>query len=146
MNETIKLTGYIKYVLTRADGSVKDAWEGPNLVVTAGKTALAAWLAAATQSAKFMPYIALGSGTSAASASDTALGTELARVAGTITSASNVYQNVASFPAGTGTGTIAELGLLSASSSGTLFARQVFTARPKDATDTLTVTWAVTFA
>lgn len=146
MNDSIKISGHVKYVLTRADGSVKDAWDASNLVVTAGKTALAAWLAAATQSAKFMPYIALGSGTTSASVSDTALGTEVARVAGTIASSSNVYQNAAVFGAGVGTGTIAELGLLSAVSAGTLFARQVFSARPKDATDTLTVTWSVTFA
>ena len=146
MNDMLKITGKVSYVLARADGSVKDAWEAANLVVTAGKVALAAWLAASTQSAKFMPYIGLGSGTTAAQATDTALETELARVAGTITSSSNVYQNVAVFGAGTGTGTIAELGLLSAASSGTLFAHQIFSARPKDATDTLTVTWAITFA
>ncbi len=146
MNESIKLSGYVVCELRRADGSLKDKWENHNLVVTAGKNALATWLAASSQSTKFMPYVAIGSGTTSPQAVDTALETELARAAGTITSSTNVYQNVASFGAGTGTGTIAEVGLLSASSSGTMFARQTFTARPKDATDTLSVTWAVTFS
>lgn len=145
MNDSIKVSGHVGYKLS-GPGKPDDIWENENLVVTAGKVALAAWLAAATQSGKFMPYVGLGSGTTAAQATDVALGTELARVAGTITSSSNIYQNVASFGAGVGTGTISELGLLSASSSGTMFARQVFSARPKDATDTLTVTWSVTFS
>lgn len=146
MDDAIKLSGWVKCELKDVHGRIKDAWEDHNLVVTAGKNFLATWLATATQSTKFMPYVAIGSGSTSPQAIDTTLGTELARAAGTITSATNVYQNAASYAAGVGTGTIAEVGLFSASSAGTMFARQTFTARPKDATDTLTVTWSITLS
>lgn len=146
MNDTLKLTGHVSYKLFRADGSLKDAWDVNNIVVTAGKTYLAAWIAAASQAGAFMAYVAAGSGSTAAALADTALGTELARVAGTVTSSVNVWQNQATFSAGVGTGTWAEAGLFSASSSGTMFARQVFSARVKEATDTIQVTWQVTIS
>lgn len=146
MNDTLKLKGHVSYKQFGADGKLKDAWEVDNIVVTAGKTYLAAWIAAASQAGKFMEYVGVGSSSTAATLGDTALGTELARVAGTITSSVNVWQNQATFSAGVGTGTWQEAGLLSASSSGTLFARQVFSARVKEATDTIQVTWQVTIS
>lgn len=146
-NESLKVTGAFTLELRDASGALKDRREVKNTVTTVGKTALATWLAAATQSATFMPYVALGTGTNAASTGDTTLQTELStRVAGTITSSTNVFQSVATFGAGTDTGAVTEAGLMSASSSGTLFARQVFSVINKGASDSLTVTWQVTFS
>lgn len=146
MNNEIKLPirGDIEFVLRGPDGQIKDKWEIRNTITTAGKTALATWLATGTQSTKFMPYIGIGEGTTGAAVGDTALESELVRQAGTITSATNVYTNTTTFAAGTGTGAVTEAGLLSASESGTLFARQVFTAKNKGALDTLDVTWNIT--
>lgn len=146
-NESIKAKGHIKFELFDENGKLKELREIDNVVVTVGKTYLATWLAAASQAGAFMQYIALGTGTTAASAADTALQTELAtRVAGTITSSTNVWQNQATFGAGVDTGAVTESGLLSASSSGTLFAHQVFAVINKAAGDSLQVTWTVTFS
>jgi hypothetical protein len=145
--ETIKATGRIKFELFDSSGALKDTREINNVVVTVGKNYLANWLTAATQSGPFMSYIALGTGTNAASASDTALQTELStRVQGTLSNASNVWQNVATFGAGVDTGSITESGIFSASSGGTMLARQVFSVITKGAGDTLQVTWQVTLA
>lgn len=146
-NETIAAKGHINFKLFDNQGNLKDERDISNVVVTVGKTYLAAWIAAASQAGQFMQYIALGTGTTAASAADTALQTELStRVAGTLTSSGAVWQNQATFGAGVDTGAVTESGLLSAASVGTLFAHQVFAVINKGAGDSLQVTWSVTFS
>lgn len=147
MDEQLKVKGHIHATLRGPDGQIKTERDINNVVVTVGKNYLAAWLAAASQAGKFMSYIALGTGTNAAVAGDTALQTECAtRVLGTLTSSTNVWQNVATFSAGVDTGMITEAGLFTASSVGTMFARQVFSVIDKQAGDTLELTWQVTFS
>jgi len=145
--DTIKVTGRIKFELFDSSGNVKDIREVNNVVVTVGKTYLAAWLIAATQADYFMRYIGLGEGVTGPAAGDTTLESPLAtRVAGTLTSATNVWQNVALFGPGVDTGSITESGIFSASSSGTMLARQVFGVITKAAGDSLQVTWQITLA
>jgi hypothetical protein len=147
MEEKMKLTGYIRFDLFNEKGELKQHEEVKNVVVTVGKNYLANWLTAATQSDYFMRYIALGTGTTAAVAGDTALETELStRVAGTLSSASNVWQNVASFGPGVNTGAVTESGIFDLSSAGTMLARQVFPVVNKGAGDTLQVTWQITIS
>lgn len=150
-NESIKITGSVKVELRDEFGNIKHAHEDHNLVVTVGKDFLAAWLTDATQSTKFMSYVGLGTSNTAASAGQTTLVAELSgggysRVDGSLTSASNVWVNTATFSPGNGTGTLQEVGLFSASTSGTMFARQVFGPYGKAAGDTLSIVWSVTFA
>ena len=146
-SEFLKAKGHITIKLFDKDGNLKEVRDIDNVVVTVGKNFLAQWLTAATQATYFMQYIGLGTGTNAASAGDTALQTELAtRVAGALTNASNVWQNQATFGPGVNTGAITEAGLFSASSAGTMFARQVFSVINKAAGDSLQVTWQVTFS
>lgn len=144
--ESLKATGHVFYTLVGADGNVKDRREVKNLVVTVGKNAVAAALAESPASTDFMPYIAIGSGTAGAVVGNTTLETELSRKLGAKSSTTNVWQNTVTFGAGEGTGTITEAGLFSASSGGTLLARQTFTGIPKSGTDLLVVTWQITFA
>lgn len=145
--ENVTPKGRIKFDLYDASGNLKETREINNVVVTVGKNYLATWLTAATQANYFMQYIALGTGTNAANASDTTLQIELSsRVAGTLTPSSNVWQNVASFGPGVNTGAITESGIFSASSAGTMFARQTFAVINKGAGDSLQVTWQVTFS
>lgn len=147
MEEKIKLSGHINFKLFDKTGKIKDEKSISNVVVTVGKAFLANWLTAATQSGPFMSYIGLGTGTNPASSSDTALQTELAtRVAGTLTNISNVWQNQATFGALVNTGAITEAGIFSASSSGTMLARQTFSAINKSASDSLQVTWQITIS
>ena len=114
-----------------------------NLVVTAGKGYVASRMK--DTSATAMSHMAIGTGSTAAAAGNTALGNQAARVSLTSTTVSGadiVY--VATFPAGTGTAAITEAGIYYASSSGTLLCRTVFSVVNKGASDSMTITWTVT--
>lgn len=129
------------------NGKRKDLRIVENVIVTVGKAFLANWLTAGAQSDYFMRYIGVGTGTNAASASDTGLQTELStRSAGALTNTTNVWQNQATFGPGVDTGAITEAGIFSASSGGTMFARQTFAVVNKAAGDSLQITWQVTFS
>ena len=119
--------------------------ETSNLVVTAGKNHIADRLSSSPGGAA-MGWMAIGTGSTAAAAGDTALGTEIDRNATTsITDSSNVVTYVGDWAAGDGTNSaIAEAGIFNASSAGTMLARATFTAINKGASDTLKITWAVT--
>ena len=113
-----------------------------NLVVTAGKNYVADRM---KNNSSVMSHMAIGSGTTAAAAGNTALGTELGRVALTSTTVSNaVVTYVASFAAGTGTGAVTEAGILTAASNGTMLCRTVFSVVNKGSADSMTITWTVT--
>jgi len=117
--------------------------EVDNLVVTAGKGFVASRMAGT--SANVMSHMAIGTGSSAAGASDTALGSEAARTALTSTNVSGaVVTYVDTFAAGTGTGAITEAAILNASSGGTMLCRTVFSVVNKGASDSMTITWTVT--
>lgn len=151
LNEQIKLNGSVNIKLIGPDGVVKQEHTDHNLVVTVGKNYLAAWLAAASQAGEFMTFIALGTDTSGPASGDTTLGAEFSgggysRVDGTLSSSANVWTNTATFAPGNGTGAITEAGLFTASTVGTMFARQVFAVYNKAAGDTLIVVWNVSFA
>jgi len=143
INDSIKVTGELKLTLTRPDGNVKHEVIIPNLVVTTGKNYIASRMKDASATA--MTHMAVGTGSTAAAAGNTALGTETGRVALTSTTVStNNVAYVATFPAGTGTGALTEAGILNASSSGTLLCRTVFSVINKASADTLGITWTVT--
>ena len=143
INDSIEVTGELKLTLTRPDGHVKHEVIIPNLVVTAGKNYIASRMKDASATA--MTHMAIGTGSTAAAAGNTALGSEAGRVALTSTTVStNNVAYVATFPAGTGTGAITEAEILNASSSGTLLCRTVFSVINKASADTLGITWTVT--
>jgi len=88
-----------------------------------------------------MTHMAVGTGTTAVSASDVALQTEAVRVPLTSLTRSNktvVY--VGDFPAGVGTGALTEVGLFNSASGGNLLSRQVFGVKNKGPNDTLKIT------
>ena len=110
LNDGLKLTGKLSIAI---NGEVVQ--EVPNLVVTAGKGYVASRMK--DDSATAMSHMGIGSGSTAAAASDTALGSQLARTSLTSTTVSGadvVY--VDTFPAGTGTGAITEAGIFNDSS------------------------------
>ena len=117
--------------------------EVDNLVVTTGKGYVASRMKDATATA--MSHMAIGTGSTAAAASDSALGSESARVALTSTTVSGAdITYVATFGAGVGTAPITEAAVLNASSSGTMLCRTVFAVVNKGASDSMTITWTVT--
>ena len=122
-----------------------------NLVTNAG-FALNAGLLSGVGSPAAVGYIALGTGTNPASATDTALQAEittggLARAASTnslvTTSVTNdTAQFLHTFTA-SASFAVTESGLFNAASAGTLFARQVFAAINVNSGDNLQVQWRV---
>lgn len=145
MEEKLGLSGHVLLVLLGPDGKEKDRREIKNLIVGAGLGHMASRLLGTAQAV--MSHMAIGSGSTAAAAANTALGTELGRVALTSTTPSGTYsQNLAyaaTFGAGTGTGSITEAGIFNAASSGTMLCRTTFALITKGAGDTLQVTWTV---
>lgn len=138
LNDGLKLTGKLKIALNG-----ETVQEVNNLVVTDGKEYVASRMKDATATA--MSHMAIGSGSTAAAAGNSALGSELGRVALTSTTVSGaVVTYVATFGAGTGTGAVTEAGILNASSSGDLLCRTVFSVVNKGASDSMTITWTVT--
>jgi hypothetical protein len=148
-SEGITMKGRWRAVLTGPDGTLKDTKEGNNVVVTNGKEFLASFLnsAAAAASTFTCKYLAVGTDATAEAASNTALGSELARQTGTVSYVSNqIYQVTATFAAGVGTGSIVEYGLFSSSTAGTMLARDTEAVIAKGASDILTVTAQITFS
>jgi len=137
------LKGHINIKLFDENGQLKQEIDKPNVITTVGKNYLADWLTAPA----FMQYIGLGTGTAAASAADTDLETPLtSRVAGVLSSTTNIWKNQATFGPGINTGAVTEAGLFSASSSGTMMARQTFSVINKLAGDTIVFTWQITLS
>ena len=141
--DCLKVQGNLIIIKTTGDG-VEDRIEHKNLVVSVGKTNIAARMAGNT--AAVMSHMAIGTGNTAAVVGDTTLSTELSRVALTVaggTPSSNTVTYSASYPAGTGTGALTEAGVFNASSSGTLLCRTVFPVINKQAADSIVITWVI---
>lgn len=140
--ENLKVTGQVKVQLFDKDGKLKDTQDIKNLVVTTGKEFIAARMVGTPTE---MGWMAVGADNTAAAAGNTALGSELGRVALTSDSSTGaVVTYVATFPAGTGTGAVVEAGIFNASSSGTMLCRTVFAVVNKGADDAMTITWQIT--
>ena len=143
--ESVKIKGNLEVILLDQSGIQKDYRKIENLVVAVGKDVIAARLIGNTLAV--MSHMAVGSSATTAATSQTALGTELGRVTLDSTArAANTITYVATFPAGTGTGSLTEAGILNASSSGNLLCRTTFGVVTKGAGDTVVITWNVTVA
>ena len=143
--ESVNVKGNLEVILLDETGKQKDYRKVNNLVVAVGKDVIASRLVG--NSLAVMSHMAVGSSNTTAATSQTALGTELGRVALDSTSrASNTITYVATFPAGTGTGSITEAGILNAGSTGNMLCRTVFGVVTKASGDTVVITWNVTVA
>ena len=145
ITDDVRMKGRLAIVVTAPDGSVKSEQTVDNLVVTTGKNFVASRMAGTSSSV--MSHMAIGTGSTAAAAANTTLGTESARVSLTSTTNNNnavVY--VATFPANSpsSAAAITEAGLFNASSGGTMLCRTVFAQVNKQTADALTITWTVT--
>lgn len=142
LNDQLKVTGDVVVEIIGADGQIKDRREIKNLVVATGKTFIAGRMVGTPT---VMSHMAVGSGSTAAATGDTALGSSLGRVAlSSATSSGAVVTYVATFPAGTGTGAVAEAGVFNDVSAGTMLCRTVFAVVNKGADDSMSITWAIT--
>jgi hypothetical protein len=143
-NEIIEMRGDVVIeIFDEKTGDVRERREVKNLVVTTGKTFIASRMVGT--SSAVMSHMAVGSSSTAASAGDTTLGTELGRVAlSALSSSGAVVTHAATFPAGTGTGAVVEAGIFNAGSAGTMQCRTVFPVVNKGADDAMQITWTVT--
>lgn len=143
--ENLKASGSLRVVVTGADGKVKEEREFKNLVVTVGKNFVASRMVGT--SSAVMSHMAIGSSSTPAAAGDTALGSELGRVAlAGASAATNVVTYTATFPAGTGTGAVVEAGIFNDPSAGTMLCRTVFAVVNKGVDDAMSITWTVTIS
>ena len=137
INDNFALTGALTIAVNN-----KVVQETNNLVVTAGKE----WVADRMNDVNtVMTHMAVGTGTTAAAAGDTALGTQLDRNALTSTTVtSNTIEYACTWAAGDGTGALTEAGIFDASTGGDMLARTVFSVVNKGASDSMTITWTIT--
>jgi hypothetical protein len=140
----VTVVGTPRIVVTDKNGAVKTDFSIPNLVVTAGKGFIASRMLGTSLAT--MTHMALGTGTTAAAAGNTALQTESARAAfsSTPTAVGAVITYTSTFGAGAATGAITEAGIFNASTGGTMLCRTVFPVVNKGADDTMYITWTVT--
>lgn len=141
-NDTLKVTGQVSIQLFDKAGNLKDARQIKNLVVGVGKEFIAARMVGSPSE---MSHMALGADNTAPASGNTALGSELGRVAlASDAAAGAVVTYTAAFPAGTATGAVVEAGIFNASSGGTMLCRTTFAVVNKGADDAMSVTWAIT--
>ena len=143
IKDDVKVVGKLHIQLFDADGNLKHEYHESNLVVNSGLNYIASRMKDASTTA--MSHMAVGSGAVAPAGGNTALGSELGRVALTSTTVTaNAIAYVADFAAGTGTGAITEAGIFNAASSGTMLCRSTFGVVTKSATDSIRITWTIT--
>ncbi len=144
----MKLSGYW-FATVYSGGEIKQHVEGHNVITSDGLSFVAGHLAGAVAAAATftMAYIGLGTNATAESAANTALGAEVARTTGVVSSATGaIYRVTATFPSGTGTGAITEYGLFSSSSAGTMLSRDTEAVVNKGANDELVVVTEITLS
>jgi hypothetical protein len=142
--ENLKLSGKLNIQLFDAAGNLKEEHNRDNLVVTAGLTFICSRMVGTAKAV--MSHMALGSGTTAAAAGQTDLGTLLgSRVAlDSSTPGTNTTQYIATFGAGVSTGAVTEAGIFNADTAGDMLCRTVFPVVNKQSGDTMVITWTIT--
>jgi hypothetical protein len=143
LTESISVRGNLKIDLFDENQNIKDTRHLKNLVVATGKAHITARMTSNTTAV--MSHMAIGSANVAPTTSDTALGTETARVAlDSANVVSNTVTYVATYGAGVGTGPITEAGIFNNASTGTMLCRTRFDVVNKGAADFIVITWNVT--
>ena len=151
MEDVIQLKGSMEMVLLNAyNGEVVERRKIDNTIVTAGRKWVLQQIASSDHvTAQSINYMAIGSDTTAAATSQSALGGETVRKAIGTFSTANLTSNPPSWQAQTsfatneGNTTLAEVCLLNSSANGTMLGRAVFTTINKTTSNTLTISYTV---
>lgn len=146
-NEALNLKGTFIATLYKADGTV-EVVRKDNLILNGGFDFICDAIGNSSSRPAVMGYIALGTGTTAPAATQTALVTEISRKAATYahTAGTKVMTFTATFNPGEATGAITEAGVVNASSGGTFLDRVTFSVINKGADDTLTAQFQFTLS
>lgn len=153
MRDNTTLVGYFIIKVFDKDGRLKDFRFVKNLIVNSGKSGVADRIGDVNSIAAF-EYIAIGTGTTSESASDTALESEVKRKSAskslvTTNVTNDTLQLQATFSSSdglSGSSAITESGVFNSSTGGTMLNRKTFSAVncDWDAGDSLQVTWKIT--
>jgi len=151
--DPVKLKGNFDILHFDADGNLIDERHGSNVITNAGIAEVASLILTDNPgTATAFDYIAIGTGTTAEGATDTALETEITTGGGeraastgtlvttTVTDDTAQLQHTFSF---TSTFAVTEAGILNAASAGTLLCRKTFSAVNVASGDSLQVTYKV---
>jgi hypothetical protein len=146
----VRLSGRVKVQLFDEKGLARQEVVTGNLVVSTGLYHMADQLAAKAQAA--MSHMAVGAGTTAPAAGDTALGNQTedrhavdSKTQGGGGNANRVtYQ--ASWAAGHATGAITEAGIFNSDSAGQMLCRATFPVINKGESDAMVLTWELTIS
>lgn len=145
IQDSLKIKGKLSVEHFDENQNLIDQRNVNNLVVATGKNYIASRM---TSNANvIMSHMSVGGGNVAATTSDTLLVGEMARVVlDSTTVTNNVITYVATFPAGTGTGSLTEAGIFNSPSanSGAMLCRTRFDVVNKGAADVIVITWNVT--
>jgi len=151
MNQGLNVFGHGRAVVRDVDGALRELREFDNVFTDVGDAHVADQMAS-TPGESVMSDMAIGTVTTTLTAGDTQLGGELDR--NTLTSFTqgasaddNKVVYIGDWAAGDGTGAITEAGIMNShtADSGTLLCAQTFSVINKGASDTLQITWTVTF-
>lgn len=146
--------GIFYAVVRNKKGAIKEVLISKNLVTNAGFAGIASRINGSGAEAA-ATYLAVGTGTTAAAAGNTALETEItdsglqrvnATASRTTTTQTNDTATLVNTFSVTGTKAVTEAGVLNASSGGVLFARSVFTAVNVVNGDSLQLTYKIKVA
>ena len=147
INDKMQVTGDVTLTLTDEKGNLKARQEIKNLVVNAGLTFINQRMLGTSQAV--MSHMALGSGTNAAAAGDTALQTQVGNretLDAAVNDSPGVITYTSTFEPGDATGALTEAGIFNAGTSGNMLCRTKFDVVNKSSTDTLAITWVVTIS
>ncbi len=147
IEEGMTIKGAITLFLTKASGEVEVVHKD-NIIVGGGFDFIADAIGNGSARPGVMGWIAVGTGSSAAASTQTALVTELKRNAATYahTAGTKVFTFTANFLAGDATGAITEAGVFNAATAGTMFDRVVFPVVNKGLDDSLTAVFTFTMS
>lgn len=141
LNENISIKGDLKITLRDVvTGELRERIE-KNLVVSVGKSYIASRMASNTM--PVMSTMAVGTNSTAPSASDTSLRAQLVSVSLAVaggTPSSNTVLYTATFPPGVGTGALVEAGIFGS----VMLSRTTFTVINKGANDEMSINWTIT--
>ncbi|MEY3740121.1 MAG: hypothetical protein RLZZ192_797 [Pseudomonadota bacterium] len=147
IQESMQLHGAMTLIISRANGDTETIYKD-NLIVNVGFDFIADAIGKSASRPSVMGYIALGTGTTAAAATQSALVTEIDRNAATYahTAGTKTFTFTADFLAGDATGAITEAGVFNAATAGIMFDRVVFPVVNKGADDSLTAVFTFTMS
>lgn len=147
IEEGMTIKGSITLLLAKASGEV-EVHHKDNIIVNGGFDFIADAIGNSISRPGVMGWIAVGTGSTAAASTQTALVTEIKRNAAAYahTAGTKVFTFTASYAAADATGALTEAGVFNAASGGAMFDRVVFPVVNKGADDSLTAVFTFTMS